>query len=68
MPFQYNVQFEDFQYLTTFQLQYTPPWENFFRRTSLLQLTTFIHKNSHELATVDKLKQKNTIANILFNL
>lgn len=29
MPFQYNAQFEDFQYLTTFQLQYTPPWENF---------------------------------------
>lgn len=29
MPFQYNAQFEDFQYLTAFQLQYTPTWENF---------------------------------------
>lgn len=31
-------------------------------RTSLLQLTTFIHKNSHEMAIIDKLKQGNTIA------
>lgn len=37
-------------------------------RTSLLQLTTFIHKNSHEMAIIDKLKQGNTIADVLINI
>lgn len=71
MPFQYNAQFEDFQYLTAFQLQYTyTSLGKFSWRISLSQITTLVHENSHELATVDKLKQENTtcIANILFNL
>lgn len=48
MPFQNNAHSEDFKYQTTFQLQYTPPWENVGPSTQIfLENFTFAAYNIH---------------------